>query len=319
MIGARLDNIGRRVCTVDGKEVTVVFPGANGNASGLAVLLKLAEKLQTNKVLLKRSVIIAAFGASLENNAGSWYFLNRSFGFVKGIDAMINLDMLGSGENGFYAYTASNSDLDHVLNALGSTLQPARPKIVTREPVQSDHRSFYAKGIPSVFFTTGMYPEYNSSMDVPELLNYAEMERECEYIYNFTVALANGDAPMFNPGEEAVRRKLDAVPYYDCDTRPTFLGSPDPRDFLSRWVYVYMKYPEYAVEHGIQGKVLVDFVIDESGKVTDVKVRKGVHASLDEEAVRVISASPDWKPGKLDGRKVRSSMSLYVEFRLKKN
>ena len=81
---------------------------------------------------------------------------------------------------------------------------------------------------------------------------------------------------------------------------------------------MYLKYPRQAVEEGIQGKVLVDFVIDEKGKVKDAKVVKGVHPLLDDEALRVINASPDWKPGKVGGRKVKSEMSLYVEFRLEK-
>ena len=62
----------------------------------------------------------------------------------------------------------------------------------------------------------------------------------------------------------------------------------------------------------------MDFVIDEKGKMTDVKVLKGVDPLLDAEAVKVVSASPDWKPARLQGRKVRSEMSLYVEFKLEK-
>ena len=68
----------------------------------------------------------------------------------------------------------------------------------------------------------------------------------------------------------------------------------------------------------MQGRVLVDFVIDEKGKVTDVKVARGADPRLDAEAVRVISASPDWRPGILRGKKVKSAISLYVEFRLEK-
>ena len=64
--------------------------------------------------------------------------------------------------------------------------------------------------------------------------------------------------------------------------------------------------------------MLVDFVIDEKGKVKDVKVLKGVDPLLDAEAVKVISASPDWKPARIQGRKVRSEMSLYVEFKLER-
>ena len=79
-----------------------------------------------------------------------------------------------------------------------------------------------------------------------------------------------------------------------------------------------MKYPQEAVEKGIQGRVLVDFIIDEDGKLRDVKVLKGVDPLLDEEAVRIVSGSPKWKPGRLRGEKVKSEMSLYIEFRLEK-
>ena len=68
----------------------------------------------------------------------------------------------------------------------------------------------------------------------------------------------------------------------------------------------------------MQGRVQVDFVIDEKGKVQDVRVTRSLDPRLDAEAVRVISASPDWKPGILRGQKVKTALSLYVEFRLEK-
>lgn len=321
VIGARLDNLGTATVNVDGENVTKTFYGANGNASGLAMLLELARMLSTNKVLLKRSVIIAAFGSSLEMNAGSWYMLNRSFGAVPSIDAMINLDMLGTGSNGFYAYTSSNADLNAVITSLQETLQPVQPQIVGMEPVGSDHRSFYEKEIPSVLFTTGMYPEYNSDKDTASIIQYEDMERELEYIHNFALRLANGAKPEFRATPTARRPVFgdrDVVPYADCDFKPSFLGSTDPVMFLKKWVYVYLKYPQEAVRQGIQGRVLVDFVIDEKGKVTDVSVARGVDPLLDEEAVKVIKASPDWKPARLAGKKVKCAMSLYVEFKLEK-
>ena len=322
VIGARLDNIGTREVTVDGQTRTKIYYGANGNASGLAMLMELARMLQTNSVLLKRSVLLIGFGASLENNAGSWYFLNRSFKSADKIDFMINLDILGEGDSGFYAFTSSNPDVNEMVNEVNASLQPIVPEIVTREPLPSDHRSFYAAEIPSVFFTTGVYPEYGSDRDTESIIQYESMERELEYLYSFSVNAANGRAPLFDPSQ-ALKKKsasssTDTVDYYDCDYKPTFMGSSDVSRFMQQWVYAYLKYPDYAVENGIQGRVLVDFIIDERGKMTDVSVRKGVHSSLDEEAVRVISASPDWKPGRLKGKKVKTAMSVYVEFKLTK-
>jgi TonB family protein len=79
-----------------------------------------------------------------------------------------------------------------------------------------------------------------------------------------------------------------------------------------------MKYPREAVDNGIQGRVQVEFIIDENGKVGDVKVVRGADPLLDAEAVRVVSASPKWKPGKVGGRSVKAEMSLYIEFKLQK-
>lgn len=321
VVGARLDNLGTMTMTVDGKPVERIYCGANGNASGLSMMLELARMVQTNSVVFRRSVLFVAFGASLETFAGAWYFLNRSFSDAPKIDAMINLDMLGTGYKGFYAYTSANADLNRLIRTVSGDLQPIVPEIVTAEPYPSDHRAFYAAEIPSVMFTTGRYQEHNTDKDTQSIIDYEMMERELEYIYNFTLTLANEDGPVsFRNSEfrQGASGYEDVVPYYECDQKPLFLNSPDPRQFIEKWVYQYLKYPDSAVRNGIQGRVLVEFIIGKDGNVSDVRVVKGVSEELDAEAVKVISASPKWKPGKVNGNKVRSSMTIPVEFKLEK-
>jgi TonB family protein len=322
VIGARLDNLGMMTMTMDGKPVERVYCGANGNASGLAVLMELARMVQTNSIMFRRSVLFVAFGASMESFAGSWYFLNRSFAAdADKIDAMVNLDMLGTGYNGFYAYTASNMDLNSMIRTLTGELQPVLPEIVSNEVYPSDHRAFYDKEIPAVHFTTGRYPERNTDRDTQSIIDYENMERELEYIYNFTLALANAsDAPSFRSDRISQKAVSDesVTAYNDCDQRPMFLNSQDPRKFLKEWVYQYLKYPERALRDGTQGRVQVDFIVEKDGRVTNVKVSKGVSEELDAEAVKVISASPKWKAGRVDGEKVRTAMTVPVEFRLEK-
>ena len=321
VVGARLDNLGSMTMTVDGRPYEKVYYGANGNASGLSMMMELARMVQTNAILFRRSVLFVASGAANETFAGSWYFLNRSFSDAGNIDAMINLDMLGTGYHGFYAYTSSNADMNALIQGLTVDLQPILPEITAMEPYPSDHRAYYSKEIPSVLFTTGRYPEHNTERDTQAIIDYEMMERELEYIYNFTLRLANTESQLsFRPDEVPERGVSydDVVSFYDCDQRPVFLHSSDPKTFLEKWVYQYLKYPESAVLEGVQGRVMVDFVIGKDGRVTDVRVVKGVSEELDAEAVKVVSASPKWKPGRVNGNKVRVSLTIPVEFKLEK-
>ena len=321
VIGARMDNLGTNVMTVDGQKVTQIYAGANGNASGVSMMLELARLVSTNSLLFRRSVIFIGFGASSETYAGAWYFLNRSFKDSGLIDSMVNLDMVGTGQNGFYAYTASNSDLNSVLASLSSQLQPVYPELRADELYPSDHRAFYSSEIPAVHFTTGRYTEHNTPRDTESILDYGMMERELEYVYNFVLELANTDREITfrnAPAQVRTQGAEDVVAYYDCDQRPMFLNSTDPRQFLEKWVYQYLRYPEEAVMNGIQGTVQVNFIIGKDGKVRDVSIAKSVDPSLDSEALRVVSASPKWRPGRLRGEKVATSMTVPVEFRLEK-
>ena len=321
VVGARLDNSGTMTMTVDGKPVERIYYGANGNASGLAMLVELARMVKTNSIMFRRTILFVAFGASEETFAGSWYFLNRSFSDSNKIDAMINLDMLGTGYNGFYAYTASNTDMNAVINTLSAELQPVHPEIFAGEIYPSDHRAFYAMDIPSVHFTTGQYPEHNTDRDTQSIIDYEMMERETEYIYNYLLRLANlNEAPSFRPSGKETKDSSydDVVGYYDCDQRPVFLNSTDPAQFLEKGVYQYLKYPESSLVKGEQGKVMVEFIVEKDGKISNVRVAKGVSDALDAEAVKVIAASPKWKPGRIKGEKVRTMITIPVEFRLEK-
>ena len=319
VVGARLDNLGVNTLEVDGKPSSQIYYGANGNASGLAVMTELARMISLNAILFRRSVVFVAFGASCQSFAGAWYFINRSFPDAGKIDAMIDLDMLGTQSGGFYAYTASNADMNMILSQVGSELQPIVPKLTSEESYPSDNMAFYSGEIPSVMFTTGKYPEHNTVRDSEDIIEYEPMERELEYIYNFTRYIANVEnAPLFRQDQVLAKGNDKLYAYYECDRRPSFLGSADPKDFLYRWVYQYLKYPKTAVANGIQGRVTVEFTIDKKGDVKDVHVARSADPLLDEEAVRVISASPRWKPGVLKGEAVNTVMSVAVDFKLSK-
>ncbi len=77
-----------------------------------------------------------------------------------------------------------------------------------------------------------------------------------------------------------------------------------------------MKYPNRARKFGVQGKVFVQFVVGLNGELTDIKVIKGIGSGCDEEAMRVIKAHPNWKPGMQRGREVKVQMVVPIFFQL---
>ena len=99
------------------------------------------------------------------------------------------------------------------------------------------------------------------------------------------------------------------------EERPTFNGG-DANEF-SKWVNSRLVYPEIAKENGIEGRVTLQFTIDKEGRLGDVKVLSSPDETLAREAVRVVSSSPKWKPGKQRDRAVKVSYTFPVIYRLR--
>ena len=106
-----------------------------------------------------------------------------------------------------------------------------------------------------------------------------------------------------NTGESEIFQVVEDMPSF-------------PGGNVSKWIAKNVKYPVLAMENGIQGKVFIQFVIERDGSITDVKVVRGVDASLDKEAVRVVKSMPKWIPGKQNGKAVRVKFTVPVMFRL---
>jgi len=77
-----------------------------------------------------------------------------------------------------------------------------------------------------------------------------------------------------------------------------------------------IKYPVVAQENGVQGRVVVSFVVEKDGSITDVRVVRSVDPSLDREATRVVKSMPHWIPGKQNGSAVRVKYNVPVSFKL---
>ena len=94
---------------------------------------------------------------------------------------------------------------------------------------------------------------------------------------------------------------------------PSFPGGDEPRVKFLRDNIVY---PQMAKENNIQGTVYVSFVVDSKGKVTDVRLLRGIGGGCDEEALRVVKLMPPWNPGKQNGKSVRVQFNMPIRFTL---
>lgn len=99
--------------------------------------------------------------------------------------------------------------------------------------------------------------------------------------------------------------------YDEVDEMPSFPGGLNG---LMTFLAQNMVYPVTAQENGVQGRVIISFVVETDGSITDVKVARSVDPSLDREAMRVVKAMPKWTPGKKDGKPVRVKYTVPMAF-----
>jgi protein TonB len=93
---------------------------------------------------------------------------------------------------------------------------------------------------------------------------------------------------------------------------PKFQGGD--QNAFRRWIQDNLRYPEIAAENGISGKVFVQFAVNSKGQVVDAKVIRGVDPALDKEALRVVTSSPRWEPGKQRGKPVKVQFTFPIVF-----
>ena len=98
-----------------------------------------------------------------------------------------------------------------------------------------------------------------------------------------------------------------------CEEMPEFPGGMAE---CMKWLGKNINYPAEAKEKGTQGRVIIQFVVEKDGSITEAKVARGVDPLLDAEALRVINSSPKWKPGKQGGQPVRVKYTIPVAFKL---
>lgn len=113
--------------------------------------------------------------------------------------------------------------------------------------------------------------------------------------------------------EEAVEE--EEIPLAIVEEKPSFMGGDE--NTFTKWVHERIVYPEVAKENGVQGRVVLSFIVDADGYVKNVTVLRGVDPLIDKEAVRVVSSSPKWKPGRQRDKTVRVRYNFPINFQLR--
>lgn len=120
----------------------------------------------------------------------------------------------------------------------------------------------------------------------------------------------NGVVSEGNGTEEIISEPVINKPIRFATIMPSYKG--ELNDFLQK----NLKYPAFARENNIQGKVIVEFIVNEDGSVSNAVVKKGIGGGCDEEAIRVVNSMPHWKPGKQNDKDVKVYLMLPIFFQL---
>ena len=170
----------------------------------------------------------------------------------------------------------------------------------------------------SVAFTTPEIKKDEEVQEDQEMKSQDELAATNTAIGAFTVEGNDEEAGEVLKAKEVIAEpeppKVEETKVFDVvEEMPQFPGG---QAALLEYLAKNIKYPVVAEENGIQGKVIVTFVVERDGSITDVKVVKSVDPSLDKEASRVVKSMPKWQPGKQNGSAVRVKYTVPVQFRL---
>lgn len=118
------------------------------------------------------------------------------------------------------------------------------------------------------------------------------------------------EAPKVEAKQEAPAEDIATKVFTVAEQKPTFKGD------VNSWLSSHITYPAVAAENGVQGKVIVKFVVGRDGSVSQAQVLRGVDPALDREALRVVNSMPKWNPGMNNGQAANVWFTLPITFRL---
>ena len=191
--------------------------------------------------------------------------------------------------------------------------EPVKPKIEPKKeiPVARETQKFTAPVIKK----DELVKEENQVKQMDKLDDKVAVSTENkEGVKDRTVEAVRNDIAVAAPPPPPAPKPEVATKVFDVvEEMPSFPGG---QGALMSYLASNIKYPVVAQENGVQGRVIVSFVVERDGSISDVRVARSVDPSLDREAQRVVKSMPRWKPGKQNGSAVRVKYTVPVVFRL---
>lgn len=193
-----------------------------------------------------------------------------------------------------------------------------QPNVEKKTPVKIEQPKQVERVKSSIKFTAPVIKKDEDVKPEEEMQNQDDLQKSKTAIgalnvqgndeIGGTVLKIQEEIAQPEPPKEEENKVFDVV-----EEQPSFPGG---QGALMQWLSDNIKYPVIAAENGVQGRVIVQFVVSKTGSISDVKVVRGVDPSLDREAVRVVSQMPKWTPGRQNGTTVNVRYTLPVTFRL---
>lgn len=189
-------------------------------------------------------------------------------------------------------------------------------KVERKEPVKIEmEQKVVEKVKSSVKFTAPVIKKDEDVAPEDELKSQDDLAKTAVAIGSFDVKGNDEAAGEVLKAKEVIAQEkpVEEKVFDVVEQMPQFPGGDAA---LFEYLSTHIKYPTIAEDNGVQGRVIVTFVVERDGSITDVKVVKSVDPSLDKEASRVVAGMPKWIPGKQNGSAVRVKYTVPVTFRL---
>lgn len=152
-----------------------------------------------------------------------------------------------------------------------------------------------------------------SSRVKPVAVRFNDLGLKDKYLTNYVYVFKKGDNDIYSKKEQNESESNKIFNGDDVDQQPSFPGGTNA---FNTFIASNLKYPVWAQEEGIQGRVVVKFIVEKDGSISNVEVDRSVSPSLDNEAMRVIKNMPKWIPGQINGKAVKVECSYPFVFRL---